>query len=52
MEEINELIESLLIDVGIEGIGTTFGIGLMWGLFFTGGFAVFHMVLETLVSTI
>ena len=52
MEELNELIASLVIDVGVEGIGTTAGIGLMWGLFIGGGFALFQGVLELLASTV
>lgn len=52
MDEINELIESLLIDVAEEGLGTTAGIGLLWGLFFAGTFTGFTELLELLVSTI
>lgn len=52
MDEINELIESLMIDVGEEGIGATAGIGLLWGLFFTGTFAGFAGILNLLASTI
>ena len=52
MEELNELIESLLIDVGEEGIGATAGIGLMWGLFFGGAFALFKGLLELLAGTV
>ena len=52
MDELNELIESLMIDVAEEGIGTTAGIGLMWGLFFGGAFALFQGLLELLASTV
>lgn len=52
MEELNELIESLLIDVAEEGIGTSVGIGLLWGLFFAGAFAGFTGILTLLSSTI
>lgn len=52
MDELNELIESLMIDVAEEGIGATAGIGLLWGLFFIGSFDVFSGILELLVSTI
>ena len=52
MEELNELIESLMIDVAEEGIGTTAGIGLMWGLFFGGAFMLFQGLLELLASTV
>ena len=44
MEELNELIESLLVDVAIEGIGATAGIGLIFG--------VFEALLELLASTV
>ena len=52
MDELNELIESLMIDVAEEGIGATAGIGLLWGLFFTGAFAAFSGILNLLASTI
>lgn len=52
MEELSELIESLMIDVAEEGIGATAGIGLMWGLFFGGAVALFQGLLELLASTV
>ena len=52
MDEINELLESLFVDVAEEGIGATAGIGLIWGLFFAGLFAGFAGVLTLLASTI
>lgn len=52
MNELNELIESILIDIGAEGMGTTAGIVLLWGLFFGGAFALFQGLLELLASTI
>ena len=52
MNELNELIESMLIDVGVEGIGTTAGIALLWGMFFCGSVALFVGVLELLIGTI
>ena len=52
MEELNELIESIMIDVAEEGIGTTAGIGLLWGLFFGGAYAIFQGLLELLASTL
>lgn len=52
MDEINELIESLMVDVAEEGIGTTAGLGLLWGLFFAGVFAGFAGLLNLLASTI
>ena len=52
MRELNELIESLMIDVAEEGIGATAGIGLLWGAFFTGAFASFSGIINLLVSTI
>ncbi|MBQ8519468.1 MAG: hypothetical protein IJ455_07715 [Agathobacter sp.] len=52
MDELNEMIESILIDVAEEGIGTSAGIGLMWGLFFGGTFALFKSLLELLAGTI
>jgi len=52
MEEINELIESMMIDVAEEGIGTVAGIGLMWGMFFGGTFTLFRGLLELLAATV
>ncbi len=52
MNELNELIEGLMIDVAEEGIGATAGIGLLWGLFFTGAFAAFSGIINLLASTI
>lgn len=52
MDDINELIESLMVDAAEEGIGTTAGLGLLWGLFFTGAFAGFAGLLNLLASTI
>jgi len=52
MDELNELIESMMIDVAEEGIGATAGIGLLWGLFLTGSFAGFSGILNLLASTI
>ena len=52
MEALIELIESLLLDTGLEGVGTAAGIGMLWACFFGGAFATFHKVLELLASTI
>lgn len=52
MNELNELIESTFLDAGVEGIGTTAGVGLMWGMFFCGSFALFKELLALLVSTV
>lgn len=52
MNELNELIESMLIDIGAEGVGATAGIGLLWGLFFGGTYTLFQGLLELLASTI
>lgn len=52
MDELNELIESIMIDVAEEGLGATAGIGILWGLFFAGTFAGFAGVLNLLASTI
>lgn len=52
MDELNQLIESFMIDVLEEGIGTTAGMGLLWGLFFAGTFAGFAGLLNLLASTI
>ena len=51
MNELNEIIEHLMIDIGLEGIGTAAGIGLMWGLMFGGSFFLFHGLLELLVAS-
>lgn len=52
MNELNDLIESLIIDVAEEGIGTSAGIGLLWALFFGGAFAAFQGILLLLSSTV
>lgn len=52
MNEINELIESLMIDVAEEGIGTAAGIGILWALFYGGAFAAFQGLLELLAGTV
>ena len=52
MDEINELLESLMIDIAKEGMGTAAGIGLLFGLFLGGTFASFSEVIDLLVSTI
>lgn len=52
MEELNKLIEALMIDVAEEGVGVTAGMGLLWGLFFTGAYVEFSEILNLLVSTI
>ena len=52
MELLNEQIESLLLDVGIEGLGTAAGMALLWGCFFGGTFALFHSLLDLLAGTI
>lgn len=52
MDELNEIIESLFLDVGIEGIGTTAGIGLLWSLFFGGAFTLFIGLVELLAGTV
>ena len=52
MEELNELIVSMLADNGMEGLGTAAGIGLLWGCFFQGSYVLFGRLLELLASTI
>lgn len=52
MNEINELIESLIIDVAEEGVGSAAGIGLLWALLGGGGYAAFQGILELLSSTV
>ena len=52
MEVLNELMESILLDIGVEGLGTAAGITLLWGCFFGGAFALFHGILELLASTV
>ena len=41
-----------MLDVGLEGLGTATGIGLLWGGFLGGGLALFHELLELLASTV
>ena len=52
LEELNQLIEAMMVDIASEGIGTAFGIALMWGLFFGGTFAVFYGLMTLLSSTV
>ncbi len=52
MNELNELIESFMIDVAEEGTGATAGIGLLWGVFFAGAYASFSGIINLLASTI
>ena len=52
MEEINEFVETLFVDVGLEGIGCTAGMGLLWGIFFGGAFVAFREIINLLVYTI
>ena len=50
MDELNEIIEGLIIDVAEEGAGTAAGIGLLWGLFLCGSYAVFTDLMNLLAS--
>ena len=52
MNEINELIESIIIDIAEEGVGAAAGLALLWGLFFGGAYAAFNGILTYLSSTI
>ena len=52
MELLNEQIESMFLDIGLEGIGTASGIALLWGCFFGGTFSLFRGLLELLAATI
>ena len=52
MEVLNEWIESMMLDVGLEGVGTAAGLALLWGCFFAGTYSLFHSVLHLLTSTI
>lgn len=50
MDDLNELIEALMIDVAEEGIGTTAGIALLWGVFIGGLYIGLSELLTLLVS--
>ena len=52
LEELNELIESMLLDIASEGTGAALGIALMWGLFFGGTFTIFSALMTVLISTV
>jgi hypothetical protein len=52
METLNEIVEGVIIDIASEGMGTTMGFILMWGMFFGGTYAVFHEFMLLLSSTI
>lgn len=41
-----------MIDIASEGMGTAFGISLVWGLFFGGTITIFLTLMELLSSTI
>ena len=50
MNEINQLIESTILDVAEEGMGATAGIGILWGIFIGGGVSAFSSLLQILSS--
>lgn len=52
LEELNELVEGMIIDITSEGMGTTIGVALMWGMFFGGTFAMFTRLMQLLSSTV
>ena len=52
MENLGDLIEGLIMDILLEGIGATAGIALLWGLFFAGTFTLFSSMLTLFASTI
>ena len=52
MEEISDLLEGIMMDVLNEGIGTTAGIVLMWGMFIGGTFTAFSALMTLLAGTI
>lgn len=52
MEVLNDWIESMILDIGLEGVGTAAGIALLWGCFFGGTYSLFHSVLYLLASTV
>lgn len=52
LEELNELVEGMIIDITSEGMGTTIGVVLMWGMFFGGTFAMFTRLMQLLSSTV
>lgn len=52
MEEINEFIETILLDVGAEGVGCSAGMSILWALFFGGAFATLREIINLLVGTI
>ena len=52
LDELNEIIEGFVIDVVSEGLGTTVGYILMWGIFFGGTFILFTSLMNLLSSTV
>ena len=52
MEQLNEIIDGLAVDIVSEGMGTTFGYILMWGLFFGGTYALFSGFMNLLSSAV
>ena len=52
LDDLNDMIEGLFIDVVSEGMGTTFGYILMWGMFFGGTFALFSGLMTLLAGTV
>ena len=52
LEEMKEILETMIIDIASEGMGTAMGMALMWGLFFGGTFTVFYGIMTLLASTI
>ena len=52
MEALHEMIEGIMIDIASEGMGTTMGFVLMWGMFLGGTYTVFQGFMTLLSSTI
>ena len=52
LNEINAVIEGTIIDIVSEGMGTTFGLIMMWEMLTGGSFSIINEIMNVLVSAI
>lgn len=52
LEELNELMESIIIDIASEGMGTALGLILMWSGFFCGTYTLLNGLMTLLSSAV
>lgn len=52
LEELNEIMESIIVDIASEGMGTTLGLILMWSGFFGGTYTLLNGLMTLLSSAV